>query len=598
MKMGMLTLHNWRSVKDLGVRLQDMMIFIGQNNHGKSNILSSILFFFGQVGLDPLDFNADSSELFVEVTFGDLDEIDRTTFRKYVTADNTMRIRKQATKGDGFEYHGYGETPNIDWLREEKIGDYTSREIAATLPLANLLPQAGRISKEAFAQAQEKYIQEHKAEINFAYELETGPFMGAKNVAQGIFGELYFVPSVKRAIEELTPRGSSVFGGLYSRVITKMSETNAEFKDAKQRIIALMKILNRTTEDGKPNERRPPELTAFEQSLQKELDNWNTAVDVEITPPNVDDVLKVGTTVWVDDGIRTDISRKGQGLQRALIFALVKALAKVTREEAQTVEDSRQPDSTDQQRLSRKASRSAYFIMEEPELYLHPQAQREFYESLTQLSKAENQVILCTHSSSFLNLEDYKSICIVRKNSLEEGTTTFQCEEDLFAEADDKTNFNLTYWINPDRSELFFAKKVILVEGATDKTIIPYLANEIGVFRYDYTIIECGSKSAMPSYLLLLNRFSIPYIAVYDLDHQANKAPDALATADKTSARIEEVVDRSLGLTVLMINNIEEEIGMLGPSERIKPFLAISHVKSPSFVLTEQLDQKLRLIYR
>jgi len=173
-----------------------------------------------------------------------------------------------------------------------------------------------------------------------------------------------------------------------------------------------------------------------------------------------------------------------------------------------------------------------------------------------------------------------------------------QCEEDLFAEADDKTNFNLTYWINPDRSELFFARKVILVEGATDKTIIPYLANEIGVFRYDYTIIECGSKSAMPSYLLLLNRFSIPYVAVYDLDHQANKAPNALATADKDSARIEGMVDKSLGLTVLLINNIEEEIGMLGLSERSKPFLAISHVKNPRFVLTEQLDQKLRLIYR
>jgi hypothetical protein len=405
MKIKTLSLHNWRSVKDLNVCFQDMMIFIGQNNHGKSNILSSILFFFGQIGLDPLDFNGDANELFVEVTFSDLDEADRRTFRKYVTTDGTLRVRKQASKESGFEYHGYVEAPNLEWLREETIGDYASREKAASLPLADLLPQTGRITKDAFIQAQQRYIQEHKAEITFKYELETGPFLGAKNVAKGIFGEVYFIPSVKRAIDELTTKGNSVFGELYSRVITKMSETNVEFREAKQKIMSLMKILNRKTDEGEPNDLRPPELTAFEQSLQKELDNWNTTVDVEITPPNVDDVLKVGTAVWVDDGIRTDISRKGQGLQRGLIFALIKALAKVSREEAQFESGGSSPDSADEQKLARKASRSAYFIMEEPELYLHPQAQREFYESLSALSKAENQVVLCTHSSSFLNLE-------------------------------------------------------------------------------------------------------------------------------------------------------------------------------------------------
>jgi len=59
-----------------------------------------------------------------------------------------------------------------------------------------------------------------------------------------------------------------------------------------------------------------------------------------------------------------------------------------------------------------------------------------------------------------------------------EGSKILQCTEDLFNLDDDKKNFNIAYWINPDRGELFFAEKIILVEGPTDKTIIPYLSKK------------------------------------------------------------------------------------------------------------------------
>lgn len=287
-----------------------------------------------------------------------------------------------------------------------------------------------------------------------------------------------------------------------------------------------MRILNKTNEDGTENRERPHELRSFEESLEAELAPWSTKIDVEIVPPEIDDIFRVGATVWVDDGIRTDVGRKGQGLQRALIFALVRSLAKLTRLEREIPKAS---DGEDAEAPSRQASKSSYFVLEEPELYLHPQAQRELFDSLVELSKAESQVLLCTHSSSFISLDGYRSICIVRKNTLEEGTTIFQCSEDLFADASDKDLFNLTYWINPDRGELFFAKKVVLTEGPSEKTVIPLLAGKLGIFRHDFTIVDCGSKDSIPSYLQLLNKFRIPYVAVYDRDHQAGKPADAIA---------------------------------------------------------------------
>lgn len=594
MKIREVKIHNWRSIQDLRLSSEDLMIFIGQNNHGKSNILSAILFFFGEIGLDGLDFHRTSGELFVEVLFGELDENDRTTFKKYVTAQNTMLVRKKTTKDGGFSYHGYLESPQEHWLKEENIVQFSKREDAEALPLASLLPATGRITKEAFRQAQEYFIQQHRNELKLSYEIETGPFLGAKNVAKGIFGDVYFIPSVKKAEDDLSAKGRSVFSALYARVINKMSKTNKEFQEAKQRIASLMRILNRINEDGTENKERPPELISFEESLGTELANWSTKVDVEIIPPNIDDIFRVGATVWVDDGIRTDIGRKGQGLQRALIFALVRSLAKLTRLEHEATQGS---SGEGTETPTRQASKSSYFVLEEPELYLHPQAQRELFDSLLELSKGENQVFLCTHSSSFINLDRYRSICIVRKNTLEEGTSILQCTEDLFAEASDKELFNLTYWINPDRGELFFARKVILTEGPTEKTVIPLLAGKLGLFRHDFTVIDCGSKDSMPSYIQLLNKFRISYVVVYDRDHQAGKSADAIASADRASGKIQQLVDSEIGRAIILENDIEEELGITTPSNKNKPYFAVGYVQAEGFALPESLRGKIASIY-
>lgn len=594
MKIREVTIHNWRSVRELRLPSEDLMIFIGQNNHGKSNILSAILFFFGEIGLERLDFHRTTEELFVEILFGELDGNDRTTFKKYVTAKNNMRVRKKATKEGSFSYHGYVEAPQENWLQEENIAQYSKREDAQALPLADLLPATGRITKEAFRQAQEQYIRQHRNDLKFSYQIESGPFLGAKNVAKGIFGDVYYVPSVKKAEDDLSAKGRSVFSALYARVINNMSETNREFREAKQRIVSLMRILNKTNEDGTENKERPTELRSFEESLEAELANWSTTIDVEIVPPEIDDIFKVGATVWVDDGIRTDVGRKGQGLQRALIFALVRSLAKLTRREREIPKGSEDDGA---EAPSRQASKSSYFVLEEPELYLHPQAQRELFNSLVELSKAESQVLLCTHSSSFISLNRYRSICIVRKHTLEEGTTIFQCTEDLFAEERDKDLFNITYWINPDRGELFFARKVVLTEGPTEKTIIPLLAEKLGIFRHDFTVIDCGSKDSMPSYLQLLNRFRIPYVAVYDRDHQAGKSADAIKCADKASARVQQQADAAIGKTIILENDIEEELGIIETGKKNKPYLAVTYVQAKEFVLPDSLRGKVASIY-
>ena len=586
MKIQNIEISNWRSIKEINVAALDLMVVIGQNNHGKSNFLSAILFFFGEIKHQELDFNYGSNELHVELTFGDLDEADKITFKKYLTSENRIVVRKSAFLEGSFQYRGYIENPAEEWLQEANASAYTKRELAESLPFHQFLPPTGRILKQQIIDAQDRYINQNRQDLQFSFEQETTNFLGLKTVAKGIFGDVFFIPAVKEAADDFSSKESSVFGKLYAGVVEAMSEDNIEWKDTKTKLSGLFATLNKLDDDGNVNCDRPIQLAEFEAELTQELKAWGAEVDIEVSPPDIESVFRASTQVWVNDGVRTDIRRKGHGLQRALTVALIQVIANQSRARAEADEGAS---------TSRKVSNSRYFVFEEPELYLHPQAQRALFDSFVGLSETDNQVVLCTHSSGLIDVEKYRSIYIVTKDSEAIGSKIKKCQEDLF-DGDSKKDFNLSYWINPDRGELFFANKVILLEGATDKTVIPVLAKKLEIFKYEYTLIDCGSKDNIPLYIRLLNKFSIPYVAVYDQDHQEYKSAEAIASADMSTRLIEREIDAHLGTSIVLNNDIEEELG-LQDGNKHKPYEALTHVSSNAFVLSQAFKHKIQIIY-
>lgn len=582
MKIEKLKISNFRSIIDVEIYFENLMMFIGQNNHGKSNILYAILFFFGEIKLQDLDFFDGSDELFVEITFCNLDDADKATFKKYLTQDNKILVRKTAYKNGSFQYNGYIENPQDEWLQEANISNYTNREAIQELPFYSLLPPSGRLTKALVQEAQKAYIESHRGDIEFTYELEETNFLGLKSVAQGIFGEVFFIPAIKNVSDDLSNNKTSIFTKLYSKVIEVVTNSDANISTIKEQINTQFKKFQKYDEAGSANTERPLELTEFENKLSSHLEDWGVNLEVEVLAPNIDDVFKTNVNIWIHDGVRTDIHRKGHGLQRAITFSLIKALSEHIL--ASSIGDE----------SGRQASKSAYFIFEEPELYLHPQAQRVLLSSLETLSQS-SQVVLCTHSSALLSLENYKSIAIVRKDNATNQTKITQCQVEIL-EGDEKQKFNLLSWINPDRAELFFARKVILVEGATEKAIIPFLAKKLNIFKFEYTLIDCGSKTSIHYYVNLLNKFKIPYIAVYDKDHQAHKNQQAKNVADRDTQRIEDAIDNLVGESIVFINDIEEELGMAAGSVS-KPFTAIEEINKDEFVISEQLKEKIEQIY-
>ena len=580
MKIENVTISNFRSIIHVNIGFEDLMMFIGQNNHGKSNILYAILFFFGEIKLEDLDFFDGTEELYVEILFKELDENDQVTFKKYLTHDNKILVRKSAYRSGSFQYNGYLNNPIEDFLQEINAKNYKKREIAETLPFYDKLPQSGTIKIDDIIKAQKEYIEENSSELSFNYEMEESNFLGLKSVAQGIFGEVFFIPAVKNINDDLSSNKSSIFTKLYSKVISLITSSDGDIANIKEQVNNQFKKFKKYNENQSINVDRPVELNVFETKLSTNLAEWGVNLEVEVLSPNIDEVFRSSVNIWIHDGIKTDINRKGHGLQRALTFSLIKTLSEQVQEEASLGGQNRQ------------VSKSSYFIFEEPELYLHPQAQKSLLYSLENLS-LNSQVVLCTHSSSLISLEKYKSIAIVRKDNETKETNITQYQEEILEE-DEKKNFQLVSWINQDRAELFFAKKVILLEGATEKTVIPYIAKKLGIFKYEYTLIDCGSKNNIPSYVKLLEKFKIPYIAVYDKDHQTRKQQDAIDIADRDSQKIEDLIDT--GESIIFENDIEEELGMSAGTSS-KPFKALQEVSDESFNIPNSFEIKVRKIY-
>lgn len=238
-----------------------------------------------------------------------------------------------------------------------------------------------------------------------------------------------------------------------------------------------------------------------------------------------------------------------------------------------------------------------FIFFEHPEMYLHPQAERELFDILIKISNLGALVVVETHSSRFVGLKQYSSICIAR---LKYGESRFfQFRGELFS-GDEIKSFNMNYWINTDRGELFFAKKVILVEGQTDKIVISYLGKLLNVFKYEYTIVECGSKSLIPQFSKLLNSFRIPYVAVYDKDNHFWRSEVELFNSNQKNKLIHSSINREFGKWVEFENDIEEELSGAQRERkhyRNKPFNALKMVMEEEFKIPMDIKYKIEKIF-
>lgn len=129
-------------------------------------------------------------------------------------------------------------------------------------------------------------------------------------------------------------------------------------------------------------------------------------------------------------------------------------------------------------------------FIEEPEAHTHPQMQYIFIDKIKNaLKKIDNlQTIISTHSAHILKKCDFQDIRYFLKNDTEDNISikNFYIElkemyksEDKEEDAAEKANFNfLKQYLTISSSELFFAEKILFIEGTTEKLLLPYFMSK------------------------------------------------------------------------------------------------------------------------
>jgi putative ATP-dependent endonuclease of OLD family len=228
----------------------------------------------------------------------------------------------------------------------------------------------------------------------------------------------------------------------------------------------------------------------------------------------------------VERGVPRNPLEVGSGVRNVLVLALFQAFAKSFRGDA-------------------------VLGIEEPELYLHPHAQRSLMKQFEILADAGNQIFVSTHSAHFLDVSRSDRIVLVDRCEDEEDDVCTQVNtassEDLLKarktlhpQRDKMTVESVRAFIRNVRTaemtEAFFARVVILVEGPSEREAIPVFAraHNFDFDEHGISIVSAGGKAAIDMLFQLYWLHGIRTYVVFDNDSgkQSEKA------ANRTLCRV------------------------------------------------------------
>lgn len=153
-------------------------------------------------------------------------------------------------------------------------------------------------------------------------------------------------------------------------------------------------------------------------------------------------------------------------------------------------------------------------IIDEPEIHLHYQFQHEYLQVIQGLNKHQNcQYILVTHSEALINSETISS---VRRFSLNSDGYT----EIRFPNLTMDQKLLIRILDNTRSTYAFFAKKVVLVEGDSDryffKAVVQFLHPELD---QEIAILHVGGKKELAQWTELFESFGLTVYRIADLDY-------------------------------------------------------------------------------
>jgi putative ATP-dependent endonuclease of OLD family len=195
-------------------------------------------------------------------------------------------------------------------------------------------------------------------------------------------------------------------------------------------------------------------------------------------------------------------------------------------------------------------------VIEEPEMYLHPQAQRYFYRLLCEMSEnGQCQVIYSTHSPIFADINRFEGLRLVRRKVGAATSVSYvaQCKIPMLQKA--KDSFKLGGRFDATRNEVFFSRRALLVEGYGDRIAALIVAEnvELDVDAEAVAVVDCGGKAGIELVVGVCRALDIPFVVLHDEDiWPTNQVSDSekqrkQEKENKTAQEANERIKRAVG---------------------------------------------------
>ncbi|RKG97393.1 AAA family ATPase [Corallococcus carmarthensis] len=550
MRLDRVTIRNYKSIKSIELRIPqkeeqrqgsaDFLSIVGENNAGKSSILEAIqLACTASMKASQERFPGNDSSngpIEVELEFDQLTDSDReldalknnTFFEGTQQRYRLKRVWKTPNStAENWSYNpdrppdhqltGWSSKKNLRQLgttdeRWKSLIEHASKEISfSKLTYEHLIKAARELQSPLLT------------ESNEAWMLYPGSITTALEAA---LPRVIYVPALRKTSEE-TDVGAkqSAIRGIVNALFNQQlasHECVIRFKSAANELQELFAT------EGKHRI-----VASMEEKLTEKFKELiNIRAELKFTTPDVTSDLASSTEFRVLDGaLSTRPDNQGHGAQRSIVLALLQMY----------VEQNRQSASREHQHM--------LFLIEEPEIYLHPGMCRRMRDTLLKIAQSGIGQVLCTtHSPVFLDLADrHDGIVILRKK--DGHPEAHQRTADVFDQsATDKVQrarLRMLLNFDPAVNEAFFSEKVCLVEGDCELAAIDAVARKLCesgelsgskylLARRATTIINCRGKWTIPAFQKVLNAFDIHYRVIYDLDEGDQ--------ADSANAQIEELL--------------------------------------------------------
>jgi predicted ATP-dependent endonuclease of OLD family len=547
MKITSVRIENFRSIEDAIVPLNDYACLVGPNGAGKSTILTALNVFFRESENLPTDLSQLAEEDFhckktgnpirVTLTFGGLNDEAQEDFSDYVRQGQLV-VSAVATfdaQSGKAQVKQYGQrlgiaafAPFFAATGEKKVAELKAIYTELRNTYADL-PAPG--TKDSMVQALHEYeaARPNECELIPSEDQFYGFSKGANRLAKHV--QWVYVPAVKDASSEQVEVRNSALGKLLARTVrskTNFDETVKSLRTEMQQSYQSLLDENQHVLDD------------ISTALQARLSEWahpdaRLRLQWKQDPDKSVRVEEPWAHILAGEGdFEGELARFGHGLQRSYLLALLQELA--------GADDATGP--------------TLILACEEPELYQHPPQARHLANVLHKLSRGNSQVVVSTHNPLFVSGEGFEDVRMVRKDP---GSSCSSISYMSFADIAQAVAActgaqpvkpagalaKIHQALQPGINEMFFTRRLILVEGLED---VAYLLAYLNLIEKtdDYRRLGChivpaNGKSELLQPLIIAKHMGIPTYVVFDAD--ADKP-------DKNGSRVKHEMDNKAILTL------------------------------------------------